>query len=113
LELIKTSLGVGKVYTSGLNAFSFEVHTIKELKVIIAHFDKYPLITQKKIDFELFKLAVDHMKGEHLTMEGLKKLISIKASMNKGLTDALKEAFPDIILVARPLIRNQTIPDPN
>jgi len=27
--------------------------------VILSHFSKYPLISQKKADFELFKLAVE------------------------------------------------------
>jgi hypothetical protein len=93
--------------------------------VIIAHFDKYPLISQKWADFELFKLAVNIMLNEeHRTMEGIKKkLVSIKASMNRGLPDKLKEAFPiksppaslqgaTIIPVVRPLVPTKTIPDP-
>jgi len=112
LELIKLKLGIGKIYTTGLTAVSFEVYGIKELEVIIAHFDKYPLISQKRSDYELFKLAMGYMRGSHLTMEGLKKLISIKASMNKGLNAQLKEAFPDVIPIVRPLIQDLSIPDP-
>ena len=37
-----------------LRLFSIEQIT----NIIIPHFDKYPLLTQKKADFELFKLAV-------------------------------------------------------
>lgn len=63
---------------------------------------------------ELFKLAVNMLKkGEHLTLQGLKTLISIRASMNKGLSDKLKAAFPDIIPITRPLLNDRTIPDPN
>jgi hypothetical protein len=29
-------------------------------------------------------------------MEGIKKLVSIKASMNRGLPDKLKKAFPGL-----------------
>src|SRR5690606_35055193 len=104
LGLIQLKLGIGKIYTAGLTTVSFEVYGIKELEVIIAHLDKYPLISQKRSDYELFKLAMGYMRGSHLTMEGLKKLISIKASMNKGLNYQLKEAFPDVIPIARPLI---------
>jgi hypothetical protein len=57
LELIRSKLGVGKIYTAGPAAVSFEVHSIKDLKVIISHFDKYPLISQKRADFELLKIA--------------------------------------------------------
>jgi hypothetical protein len=42
-------------------------------------------------------------KKEHLTVEGLNKIISIKASLNKGLSEELKTAFPNISLVSRPL----------
>lgn len=80
------------------------------MEVIIAHFDKYPLITHKYSDFELFKLVVYSMKqGEHLTMEGLKKIIGIKASINRGLSNELNKTFPDIIPVERPEVKNQII----
>jgi hypothetical protein len=47
--------------------------------IIIPHFTKY-LLTQKQADFELFKLVVDMVKRkEHLTEEGLIKIISIRA----------------------------------
>lgn len=66
--------------------------------------EKYPLISQKQSDYELFKLALDYIQqGLHLTTEGLIKILSIKASMNRGLAEGLKHAFPDIIPVARPL----------
>jgi hypothetical protein len=51
LDLIQSTLGVGKIYSSGPDAFSLEVCTVKELRVIIAHFDKYPLISHKRSDF--------------------------------------------------------------
>lgn len=35
--------------------------------------------------------------GEHLTIEGLQKIINIRASLNKGLTTSLLEAFPNSI----------------
>jgi len=38
LEQIQSFLGVGKIYTAGITAVSLEVHTFKELEVIIAHF---------------------------------------------------------------------------
>lgn len=43
------------------------------------------------------------LKKEHLTKESLKKIIAIKMSMNKGLSDYLKTSFPGIIPVVRPL----------
>jgi len=46
-------------------------------------------------------------------LEGLQKIVAIRASLNKGLTDNLKAAFPNIIPVPRPLVLNQRIEDPN
>lgn len=40
---------------------------------------------------------------EHLTLEGIHKIASLKATLNLGLTDELKAAFPVLNSVARPL----------
>jgi hypothetical protein len=50
---------------------------------------------------------------EHLTMEGLCKIVAIKASMNNGLSDELKAAFQGITPVQRPNGLNCQIKDPN
>jgi len=84
----------------------FTVSSLHQIiTVILPHFDKYPLITQKQDYYLLFKKAVLMMKkGEHLTSLGLKEIINIRASINRGLTPALKEAFPNYIPEIRPLI---------
>lgn len=69
--------------------------------------EKNPLITEKQADFELFKQIVVIMHNkQHLTPEGLNKIISLKASLNKGLTLLLINHFPNINQVKRPLISN-------
>ena len=42
---------------------------------------------------------------EHLTENGLRKIVEIKASMNKGLPKELKKAFTNIIPAKRPLVK--------
>lgn len=75
---------------------------------------KYPLITQKRADFELFKMVIELMnKKQHLTPEGLHKILSLKASINIGLTTELKTAFPNIIPAERPIVEATEISDPN
>jgi hypothetical protein len=75
------------------------------LNWIIPHFDKYPLITQKRADYLLFRKVVMMMeRGEHLTVEGLQAIINIRATLNKGLTPVLKEAFPNSVPVPRPVM---------
>lgn len=50
---------------------------------------------------------------EHLTISGIQKLVAIKASLNLGLSDELKLAFPEVVPIQRPLIENQKIKDPH
>jgi hypothetical protein len=84
----------------------------KDLEKIIKHFDQYPLITQKLADFELFKLAYKLvLNKEPLKLEGLKKVVALKAVMNKGLSDQLRAAFLDLIFIPRPLVENKNILD--
>jgi len=53
LENIKYTLGVGNIfYNSNDKTYKFKVSNINELfNVIIPHFERYYLITQKHIDF--------------------------------------------------------------
>jgi hypothetical protein len=74
---------------------------------VIKHFDKYPLITFKLADYLLFKEVVGMIQlKEHLTKDGLDKIVAIKASINRGLSQSeeLKTAFPHVIPVNRPLV---------
>lgn len=87
LELIKTSLGVGQISKHGRDSIELRASSVKDLLVIIDHFDKYPLITQKLADYILFKRVLELMnRQEHLILEGLNKVVAIKASINKGLS---------------------------
>jgi hypothetical protein len=59
------------------------VQAIKDLDVILNHFDRYPLVTKKHADYLLFKLAISLIKEKaHLNSEGLRKLVAIRASLN-------------------------------
>jgi len=114
LEQIKSSLGVGQIYKQGKDMNQLRVFSMNELGQIIDHFENYPLITQKWADYELFKQAVEMInRKEHLTEEGLKKIVAIKASMNNGLSSGFKSAFPSIIPVPRPVVEGQEIKDPH
>jgi hypothetical protein len=85
----------------------------KDLKKLLIHLSKYPLLSQKAADFYLFKKVVELIsKKVHLTEEGLKEIINIKASMNLGLSDKLKTEFKDFIPVERPVTYTENISDP-
>lgn len=76
----------------------YNVHSKKEImEKIIPHFNKYSLITRKQKDFLIFKEILNIIdKKEHLNNDGLSKIIELKSSLNKGLSDKLKGAFLDI-----------------
>jgi hypothetical protein len=75
---------------------------------------RYPLISQKYSDFQFFKLAVELVnKKEHLNREGLKKIVNIRATLNKGLSEILKEAFPNSKSVVIPQVNSKEIKYPN
>ena len=44
MELMKASLGVGNITKQSKNSIRYCVTSVKELQVIIDHFDKYPLL---------------------------------------------------------------------
>ena len=97
LEKIKSFFGVGNIYTRKSDgSVHYSVQSIKHLaNVIIPHgfAEKYPLISQKRADFELFKLAVEILNNkEDFSIEDLNKIVAIKAAMNSGLSGSLKEA---------------------
>ena len=113
VENLKNYFGVGTVTARGSDCIQYWVGSLKDLQVIVHHFDNYPLISQKWSDYQLFKQVVDLMKGrEHLTMEGLQKIVSIKAVLNKGLPDNLKAAFSDIVPAIRPQVMSKIILNP-
>lgn len=114
LESIQRYLGVGKIYKMGTNSLEYRVSGLKNLRVIINHFDKYPLITKKLADYILFKQAVKLIEQkEHLTREGMLKIVNIKASLNLGLSEIFKEAFPEYTPVTKPEIGTTEIKDIN
>lgn len=96
--------GVGRIGKERNNCRDFTIGSLDQvITKVIPHFDKYPLKTNKYADYLLFKQVVMMMqRGEHLTIQGLQKIINIRASINKGLSPSLREAFPNSIAVLRP-----------
>ena len=66
LKLIKNYFnGIGSLTKASKDTINYRVTSLDDLtKVIIPHFEKYPLITQKKGDFMLFKRVVDLMNSK-------------------------------------------------
>nr|YP_010130207.1 LAGLIDADG endonuclease [Clavaria fumosa]QPZ51109.1 LAGLIDADG endonuclease [Clavaria fumosa] len=116
LQLQQFFGGCGSIIKSkNRNTVRFSVSDIKDLTtIIIPHFYKYPLLTQKSADFILFQQVVELMsKKGHLSMDGLHQIINIKASMNWGISEIVKTEFLSITPVDRPLIEIRNIHNPN
>ena len=107
LKLIINNLGVGKINNKhGLNSVQLKVNSLDEIETVIAHLDKFPLITKKCADFLLFKEVIHLIKmKEHLTLEGLNKIVALKASMNRDLSEKLIKTgeFSPVDQVDRPI----------
>jgi len=104
----------------------YSTASLKDLSsIVIPHFKKYPLLTQKGADFLFFEQIVELMnKGAHLTINGLQQVINIRASMNTGLSEIIKSEFsnninPALALkaagqrVKRGIIQTNIIPEPH
>ena len=116
LVRIKAFFGVGNIIKDRkTNMVYFVVSSLADLtNVIIPHFLEYPLLTQKRADFLLFKSIIDMINSkEHLDSEGLKKIVGIKYSINRGLSTTLLEAFPDAYPVDKPKTLVPLTIDPN
>lgn len=66
----------------------YHVTSEKDLEIIINHFDKYPLISQKLTDFLLFKQGFELIKTKKpLTLDGLRSAsrFALRASQKSRL----------------------------
>jgi hypothetical protein len=115
LYLIQQTLGTGLVHIfNNKSEAVYSVESFKELEKIITHFNNYPLVTAKRIDFIIFQKCFEIIKeGNHLTENGLLEIISLKTALNLGLSESLSKAFPNVKSVDRIPFVFQGIPDPN
>lgn len=96
------------------DCLSFRVSSVADIvNVILPHFDSYPLNTIKSADYFLFREVALMMKEkQHLSKEGWARVLALKASSNKGFSEELKVAFPDIIPADRSPVQVEKI-NPN
>jgi hypothetical protein len=78
---------------------------------LVKFFYKYPLISYKRGEYLLFKqiLYIIQLK-EHLTLQGIQKIINIRATLNFGLSKELQLMFPETVPVPRSLRETCVIP---
>jgi hypothetical protein len=91
LEMIRETLGCGYLKPNARNnprdrTWVFVVRSRKDLlEKVIPFFERYPLYTTKRQDFEKFATIVRKLAAqEHRTPTGLCEILKIAASMNDG-----------------------------
>jgi hypothetical protein len=86
LEIIRQRLGCGYIKPNSKRdrALVFAVRERKALlESVIPFFERVPLLSSKRTDFEKFACVVRKMdRGDHLTTIGFRELLGIALSMN-------------------------------
>jgi len=85
LELFKRHLKCGFIRPDRSDkTYKFETRSIHDLaNKVIPHFKRYPLLSAKSRDFELFSQICDMLvRGEHLTKDGFEKVVKLACQMN-------------------------------
>lgn len=80
----------------------YQISNIKHLEILFTILDEFPLLTRKMKNYRLFKEAWRMVSNkEHLTKEGLIKIVSIKAAFNdSGLSEKLQKEFSNLVPLA-------------
>lgn len=102
LELQKFFNNKGSInFSSNRPQVNYEITSINDLvDYVIPHFDKYPLLTKKFIDYNLWKIACEIVKTNgHLNPDGFKKVISLAMAMNnKTKSMQIEMDYPDVLI---------------
>lgn len=71
-------------FNRGDNTVKFEIRSIQALcECVIPHFEKYPLLSAKRSDFEKFVTICNLLtKNEHLKEYGFKQILELAFTMN-------------------------------
>jgi len=114
LKGLQSYFVVGGIYKHSDDMMRYKVSSIRDIaKVIVPHFDKYPLVTQKRVDFDIFKRVVYILNKGPITPKDLQEIVNLKASLNKGNYDELNALFPNTKPATRPVVKFMGIPDPH
>jgi hypothetical protein len=86
LRRIRDFFSCGVVRTNHGDRWAYRVRGLKDLvRHIVPFFVMHPLKSEKHVDFEKFCLVLRMMEaGDHLTVDGVERIRSIAATMNRG-----------------------------
>lgn len=94
LEMYKQHFGCGSIRPDRSDkTLKYEVRSVRDLVgKVIPHFERYPLLSSKRKNFEKFALVCKKMsRGEHLTESGFKEITELVFTINVGKRKYSKE----------------------
>ncbi|MDP1710546.1 MAG: LAGLIDADG family homing endonuclease [candidate division WWE3 bacterium] len=99
LKKVQQSLGCGAIYLqrdkrdNHRQCYRFEINSQKDIhQCVLPFFEKHPLRSSKRKDFETFKkVALIVKEGKHFEDEGLKRIIELKSGMNSHRARRMRE----------------------
>jgi hypothetical protein len=85
LELIQQFFdGVGRIYTITNTTRMYRITRAEELKVVVQHFDRYPLRSRKRDSYQLWRemveLKVEFRRGSKEALQALAARLSSRGS---------------------------------
>ena len=87
LRVFKRHLGCGSIRPDRSDkTLKFEVRSVNDLvSKVVPHFERYPLLSNKMLDFKLFADICRRMRDKkHLTRKGLQKILRIVDEINRS-----------------------------
>lgn len=110
LSSIKSFFNVGNIYIYQREVI-YKVQKKEDLvNVIIPHFNKYLLMTEKQNDF--IKQIFTTENSFLFNYTDIIRIIELKSILNRGFSDQLKISFPNISIIKRPANRPITAINP-
>lgn len=101
-KIIKDTGGIGWISTSG-NMYTYEVTSLKSLRIIRNHFENYPLETSKYIHFILWSDIMNLLEKKiHYEYDGFMKILGIISVFPKGLSKSVLEAHSGVVPIKKP-----------
>ena len=100
LDILQKQLDCGIIKIRKIDKLhSFDVTTPKDIiRKVIPYFQKYPLLSEtKRRNFSIFCEAASLMnKGEHKTIQGLRKILEVRERINVGKGRTRKYGITDV-----------------
>lgn len=85
------------------NAYRLRFIGIANCLIVKSHFDKYSLFTYKLVHYQIWSKVLNIFANkEHLTIDGLNKIVALNQHSPKGISPELLEQFPNFLPVLSP-----------